>query len=159
MKNQIEDTQIVEARKRVDIVSLKVCKESSILYEPRKISSPLDALELCKNFLENLDREQMIAISLNTKNEPTNVSVVSIGTLNSSMAHPREIYKVAVMSNANSIIIAHNHPSGDVKPSKEDISITKRLKEVGEIIGINLIDHIIIGSKDRYTSLKEMDIL
>ena len=63
------------------------------------------------------------------------------------------------MSNANSIIIAHNHPSGDVKPSKEDISITKRLKEVGGIIGINLIDHIIIGSKDRYTSLKEMDIL
>ena len=125
MENQIEETQIVEARKRVDIVSLKVCKESSILYEPRKISSPLDALELCKNFLENLDREQMIAISLNTKNEPTNVSVVS----------------------------------GDVKPSKEDISITKRLKEVGEIIGINLIDHIIIGSKDRYTSLKEMDIL
>ncbi len=118
------------------------------IMEKRKSSDiPMDYLQV----FEIEDNETILEI--------THVSVVSIGTLNSSMAHPREIYKVAVMSNANSIIIAHNHPSGDVKPSKEDISITKRLKQVGEIIVINLIDHIIIGSKDRYTSLKEMDIL
>lgn len=148
-----------EVSKRVEVVSLKVVKEKSIQYLPRKVSSPQDAVDLCRKFLNNLPEERMISISLNTKNEFNNVTTVSIGTLNSSLAHPREIYKVAVMSNASSIIIAHNHPSGNPDPSKEDIDITKRLKEAGEILGIRLLDHIIIGEEARFVSLKEMDIL
>ena len=144
-----------EPRKLIDIVKIKLCKEGSVLYEPRKISSPGDAVSLCGRFLDNLDREQMIAISLDTKNQPTNVSVVSIGTLNVSLCHPREIFKVAILSNANSIIISHNHPSGDTSPSHEDIQITERLSEVGKLMGIPLIDHIIMGEDGTYCSFKE----
>jgi DNA repair protein RadC len=79
--------------------------------------------------------------------------------LNSSIVHPREIFKVAILSNSATIIIFHNHPSGHVEPSEEDITITKRLKECGKLMGIELLDHIIIGSEDRYCSLKEKGIL
>lgn len=145
--------------KRVDIVSIKIVKEKSVKYENRRISTPGDAQYLCRRFLEDSDREQLIVVSLDTKNQPNTINVASIGSLNSSIVHPREIFKSAILSNANSIIIAHNHPSGDANPSKEDISITKRLKECGEIIGINLIDHIIIGDNNRFVSLKEKGII
>lgn len=148
-----------EFNKRVDIVSIKMVKEKSIKYEKRKITSPSDAEILCRNFLDDSDREKLIAISLDTKNQPTNINVVSIGSLNSSIVHPREVFKLAILSNANSIIISHNHPSGDPTPSREDINITKRLKECGELIGINLIDHIIIGDEGSFTSLKEKGII
>lgn len=148
-----------EFNKRVDIVSIKMVKEKSIKYEKRKITSPSDAEILCRNFLDDSDREKLIAISLDTKNQPTNINVVSIGSLNSSIVHPREVFKLAILSNANSIIISHNHPSGDPTPSREDINITKRLKECGELIVINLIDHIIIGDEGSFTSLKEKGII
>lgn len=140
--------------KRVDIVSLKMVRESSILYENRRISSPNEALEVFKTLLENSDREKLVVCCLNTKNEPTNLSIVSVGSLNSSVVHPREVFKTAVMSNAASIIVAHNHPSGDTTPSKEDINITERLKKSGEIIGVPLLDHLIVGN-NTYLSLKE----
>lgn len=145
--------------KRIDIVSIKMVKEKSISYENRKISSPDDAQYLCRRFLDELDREQLIVVSLDTKNQPTSINVASIGSLNSSIVHPREVFKVAILSNANSIIIAHNHPSGDPTPSKEDISITQRLKEAGKLIGIDLIDHIIIGEEKRFISLKEKGLV
>ena len=140
--------------KRVDIVSLKMVKESSILYANRRIGTPDDAVELLKNLLEGSDREMLVVCCLSSKNEPTNISVVSIGSLNSSIVHPREVFKIAIMSNAASIIIGHNYPSADTTPSKEDINITERIKKAGDIIGIKLLDHIIIGDKN-YLSLKE----
>lgn len=81
----------------------------------------------------------------NTKNEPVNISVVSIETLNSSLVHPREVMKTVILSNSNSIMIAHNHPSGSLEPSTENKNITDRLIKVCEILGIKLLDHIIIG--------------
>ena len=141
--------------KRVDLVSVKLIKESSILYEPRRISSPKDAFELGKKFLVDSDREKLVLICLDNKNQPTSINTVSIGSLNSSIVHPREVFKVAILSNSATIIIYHNHPSGDITPSKEDINITKRLKEAGKILGIELIDHIIVGSSNDYYSFKE----
>ena len=140
--------------KRIDIVSLKMVKESSISYANRRISKPDEIAEVLRGFLVDCDRETLIVCCLNVKNEPTNISIVSIGSLNTSIVHPREVFKTAVMSNAASIIIAHNHPSGDPTPSKEDINITERLKESGNIIGIKLLDHLIIGT-DNFISLKE----
>lgn len=145
--------------KRINIVSIKMVREGSILYNIRKISSPADAVNLGRHFLEDSDREQLIACCMDIKNQPTSISVVSVGSLNSSIVHPREVFKIAILSNAASIIIFHNHPSGDVTPSSEDINITHRLKEVGKLIGIDLIDHIIIGSEGSYCSLKEKEIL
>lgn len=145
--------------KRVNIVSIKMVREGSILYESRNINSPEIAAELGRKFIENSDREELIVCCLDTKNQPLSISIASIGSLSSSIVHPREVFKVAVLSNAASIIVFHNHPSGDTSPSTEDISVTNRLKEAGDIIGIKLIDHIIIGPDGRYTSLKEEGIV
>lgn len=145
--------------KRVNIVSLKMVKEASVLYENRKVASPNDAVDLIKDFLQESDREKCILICLDTKNQPTFLTTISIGSLNSSIIHPREVFKLAIMSNSASIIMAHNHPSGDPNPSKEDMGITKRLVEAGEILGIKIIDHIIVGDGDRYYSFKENDHL
>ncbi|WP_341385118.1 JAB domain-containing protein [Clostridium scatologenes] len=107
--------------KRINIVSIKMVKEGSVLYNIRKISSPSDAINLGSRFLQYADREELIACCMDTKNQPISISVVSIGSLNSSLVHPREVFKVAILSNAASIIISHNHPSGDPSPSTEDI--------------------------------------
>lgn len=143
------------AAKRIQIVSLKMVRESTILYEARKISSPKDAAGLGQRFLEEADREQVIVCCLDNKNAPINLNVVSMGTLNTSLIHPREVFKTAIMSNAASIVLFHNHPSGDPEPSQEDISITKRIADAGTLMGIELLDHIIIGLEGRYLSLKE----
>ena len=150
-----------EHRKRVDIVRIKsveMVKEGSILYPIRKISSPQDCEKLLRDYLDNTDREEFIILALDTKNQPIAIHTVSIGTLNSSLVHPREVYKMAILSNAASIILSHNHPSGDTKPSQEDISITKRLSECGNIFGIQVLDHIIIGDNE-YTSFKDKGLL
>lgn len=140
--------------KRVDIVSIKMVREGSTKYENRKIETPFDAYVLLKNFLEDSDREKLLVVCLDTKNQPINICTVSVGTLNSSLVHPREIFKTAILSNSNQIMLAHNHPSGISAPSNEDKAMTNRIKDAGVILGIELIDHIIIGSNE-YFSFKE----
>ena len=144
--------------KRINIVSIKMLKESSFLYQTRQILSPNDAYEMIKEQLEGLDREQFIIACLNTKNEPTNISVVSVGSLNKAIVHPREVFKTAILSNAASVMAFHNHPSGETTPSQQDIQLTNRLYEVGELLGIKLLDHLIIGDRT-FTSLKEKGYL
>ncbi len=144
--------------KRINIVSIKMIKESSFLYQTRTISSPKDAYEMIKEQLEGLDREQFIIACLNTKNEPTNISVVSVGSLNKAIVHPREVFKTAILSNAASIMAFHNHPSGETTPSQQDIQLTNRLYQAGELLGIKLLDHLIIGD-GTFTSLKEKGYL
>lgn len=141
--------------KRVDIVSIKMIKEKSVLYKGRKISNPGDVIGLVKDFTEESDREKFIAIYLNTKNEPAAIHTVSVGSLNASLVHPREVFKGALTSNASGLICVHNHPSGDPTPSKEDVTITKRLQDAGEILGIRVLDHLIIGDDERFFSFKE----
>ena len=144
--------------KRINIVSIKMVKESSFLYQTRTISSPKDAYEMIKDQLQDLDREQFIIACLNTKNEPTNISVVAVGTLNKAIVHPREVFKTAILSNAANVIAFHNHPSGDTEPSQQDIQLTNRLYEAGELLGIKLLYHLIIGD-GTFTSLKEKGYL
>ena len=144
--------------KRINIVSIKMVKESSFLYQTRQILSPKDAYEMIKEQLEGLDREHFIIACLNTKNEPTNITVVSVGSLNKAIVHPREVFKTAILSNAASIMAFHNHPSGETTPSQQDIQLTKRLYEAGELLGIKLLDHLIIGD-GTFTSLKEKGYL
>lgn len=133
-------------------------KESSFLYQTRTISSPNDAYEMIEEQFEGLDWEQFIIACLNMKNEPTNISVVSVGSLNKAIVHPREVFKTAILSNASSIMAFHNHPSGDTTPSQQDIQLTHRLVEAGELLGIKLVDHLIIGDGS-FTSLKEKGYL
>ena len=140
--------------KRVDIVQVKLVREKSMLYKGRRVRSPIDAYELIRDFLGDVDREHFIVLCMDTKNQPTCIQTVHIGSLNASIVHPREVLKPAILSNAASILIAHNHPSNDITPSKEDIEVTKRLMDAGDIVGIDVLDHLILGEDD-FCSLKE----
>lgn len=144
--------------KRINIVSIKMVKDFSFLYQTRQILSPSDAYEMIKEQLEGLDREQFIIACLNIKNEPTNITVVSVGSLNKAIVHPREVFKTAILSNAASVMAFHNHPSGEPTPSDQDIQLTHRLYEAGELLGIKVLDHLIIGD-GCFTSLKEKGYL
>ncbi|MCL5781660.1 hypothetical protein P378_13535 [Desulforamulus profundi] len=122
------------------------------------IRCPEDVCALVMEDLRDRDREYFQALLLNTKNQVLARETISIGTLNSSMVHPRELFKIAIRRSAASVILVHNHPSGDPTPSREDISLTKRLVEAGEIIGIDVLDHIVIGD-NRFTSLKSKGLI
>lgn len=101
------------------------------------------------------DKEHFWTVGLNTKNRIKYIELVSLGTLTNAMIHPREVFRFAVMNATAQLIVAHNHPSGDSSPSRDDIAITERLKGAGEILGIALLDHVILGSEGEYVSLKE----
>jgi DNA repair protein RadC len=143
---------------RINIVTIKMEKVKSMLVENKRIISPGEVYKIVSEYLEGADREHLVLITLDMKNVINSISTVSIGSINSSIVHPREVFKPAILSNAASIILAHNHPSGDTNPSKEDINITQRIKEGGKLLGIDLLDHLIIGD-DNYTSLKEKGIV
>ena len=140
---------------------LELVKEESHKYEVEtRISCPKDIYEVLTKVcrIQCNAEEVFILITLNTKNIVTGYFEVHRGTINTSLVHPREVFKRALLNNASNIMVAHNHPSGDPNPSKEDIQITERLKEAGNLLGINLLDHIIVGD-DKYISLKEKGIL
>ena len=105
--------------------------------------------------LENCDREHFIAVYLDRKGKSNAACTISIGGISETLVHPREVFKPAILASAASIVLIHNHPSGDPSPSPDDIKLTKRLVEVGEILGIEVLDHIIIGVNN-YVSLKAM---
>jgi DNA repair protein RadC len=109
-------------RKRVQIVTTKMIRERSVLYAERKISSSIAAENLFRGLIGDSDREMFAVICFDTKNQPTNLSITSVGILNSTLVHTREVFKVAIISNAKSIIVCHQHPSGDYSPSKDDIA-------------------------------------
>ena len=121
------------------------------------ISSPADVERLLRGRIANLDRENFVVVLLNTKNEVIETSTVSIGTLGASLVHPREVFKPAVRASAASVILAHNHPSGMVEPSREDREVTRRLGEAAGVLGIEVLDHVIVG--DGYFSMKEHGML
>lgn len=123
-----------------------------------KISNPKDAAEILMEDMRYLRKEHLKVIFLNTKNMIIDVKDLSIGSLSSSIVHPREVYSEAIRKSSSSIIVCHNHPSGDPTPSGEDINITRRLHEVGKLVGIDLLDHLIIGNGN-YISLKEKGII
>lgn len=149
-----ESKKKIVPSKRINIVKVQLIREKSMLYKDRIIRSPRDAYELIRDFLGDVDREHFVVLCLDTKNQPTCIQVVHIGSLNSSIVHPREVLKPALLSNAASIIVAHNHPSNIPNPSSEDISVTKRLAQASKIIGIELLDHLIICT-DTFHSLKD----
>ena len=99
-----------------------------------------------------LDREHLVVLGLDSKNKVIYREIVSIGTLNSTLMHPREVFKGAIVHSANVIIIAHNHPSGDLTPSKEDIEIGKRIKDAGDLLDIKVVDLVILGGESEYRS-------
>lgn len=140
-------------------VQSKLVRESGPWYATY-IKSPEDVVQVLKEHLdiENSDRELFVAAYLNRKGNLSALEIVSMGGLHSSIVHPREVFKTALLCSAASIILAHNHPSGDSNPSREDIEITNRLIEVGKLLGIEVIDHIVVGV-NQFTSLKAKGLI
>jgi DNA repair protein RadC len=118
------------------------------------VRTPQEAAKLVLGDMSHLDREQFRVMNLNTRNQVLAVDIVSIGSLNSSPVHPREVFKMPLKRSAASVILFHNHPSGDTKPSDADVEVTLRLREAGKILGIEVLDHLIIGY-NIFLSMKE----
>ncbi|MGG3915671.1 RadC family protein [Rossellomorea vietnamensis] len=132
---------------------------SNLAFDDRySIRSPEDGANYVMNDMRFLAQEHFVCLYLNTKNQVLHKQTIFIGSLNASIVHPREVFKEAFRRSAASIICIHNHPSGDPTPSREDIEVTKRLVECGRIIGIDILDHLIIGEK-KFISLKEKGYL
>lgn len=140
------------------VAALKLARMQPTPMEDRfTIRSPEDAYTFLKD-MQYLTQEHFVVLGLNTKNEVLFRETVFIGSLNASIVHPRETFKHLIRRSCASAIIAHNHPSGNPQPSREDLEVTKRLNEVGKIVGIEILDHIIVG-QEQYTSLKEKGYL
>lgn len=123
------------------------------------LRSKMDAFLVARRFIQDDDREVFLVILLNTKNRVIASHLAHVGRINSSIIHPREIFKSAIFNNATSLIVSHQHPSGDPHPSWEDIEVTERLVEVGRIVVIQLLDHIVVGAGEAFVSLKAQGVL
>ena len=121
------------------------------------VRGPESVYELTRD-IRNLNREHFVGFYLNSRNQVLRREIISIGSLNASIVHPREVYLPAVAMSAASVVLAHNHPSGDPTPSEEDLAITRRLLEAGRILGIDLLDHVVVA-RESYASFKERRLL
>jgi len=137
---------------------LMMVRDGSLRIRKAKLTAPEEAYALLKPHLKDLDREHFVVVALNSKMAPVGINSVSIGAVDAAIVHPREVYKFAILSNATAILLGHNHPSGDPMPSSDDITLSKRLVEAGKILGIEVIDHIIIGHENYY-SMKRQNLL
>ena len=139
----------------IPFVSLKIVKEKEISYDTREIDNPQKVVVLVKELLDGADKEKMIVIPVDTKCRPVGVEIVAVGRLNQLASEPRDIFKYAIMSNAYGIILVHNHPSGNCEASMEDKTFTETMREAGKFLGIELIDHVIVGEENTYYSIRE----
>lgn len=143
----------------IQIVKINLVREKSMnLTYGINISSPEDAEKAFREYIGDSDREVFAVMTLNNRHSITSLTTVSIGSLNSCVVHPREVFKTAILSNAESIVLCHNHPSGECQPSSEDIAATSRMQEAGKILGIQVLDHIILGD-EKFTSMKLANLM
>ncbi len=155
----MEVNGIGEAKACIILAAVELGRRIGQVRNPGRpvVSSPADVDRLLRGRIANLDRENFVIVLLNTKNEVIGAPLVSVGTLSASLVHPREVFKPAIRASAASVVLAHNHPSGKVEPSREDREVTGRLVEAAEILGIEVLDHVIVG--EEYFSMKENGML
>lgn len=144
---------------KLDMVSVRLVKDAPVFSEHRLIS-PEAAVNVVGDFLCEMDREVVCMINLKSDNTPINCNIVSMGAINQTLAHPREMLKASILSNATNVIMMHNHPSGSLEPSRDDAMLTDRMIQVCKLIGIPLLDHIIVGGDNRkYFSFREKGVM
>lgn len=164
MKKQTQEQQIISMmqrpipKKKVGIIKLKMVREGTALYGTERFCRSEEAARMVRPIFALADREMLVVMSLDTKLTPVAMEIVAVGSINVCGVDMREVFKHAVLSNAAKIICFHNHPSGNLEASKEDSLVTGKIKEAGELLGIELIDHIIIGYGKEYISFKESGI-
>jgi DNA repair protein RadC len=142
------------------VVRIQMVRERELLYDGNRFTAPAQAAEAFCTLLGEPDREYFVALLLDGKNRISAIYQVSQGSLNQSIVHPRETFKAAILSNSAAVLLAHNHPTGDLTPSSEDLAITRRLREAGDLLGIKVLDHIIVNTESRdYLSFVERGLL
>lgn len=150
---------IGQMKARQILAAIKLAQTLAVISPPTyKIRSPDDVYKLIEPEFRYLKKEYFVVILLNSKNAVIATELVSMGSLNACIVHPREVFRPAIKRSSASIICCHNHPSGNPDPSPEDIAITKRLSDAGVLIGIEVLDHIVIGHH-QYVSLKERGLM
>lgn len=138
----------------VRLVDIRLVREASSTYA--KVSHFKDAANIVYDMIGDTDKEHFVAVCLNVRHQVTNINIVSIGHLSATIVHPREVFKGAILQNSHAVILAHNHPSGTVSPSPEDLLCCERLQKAGEILGIQVLDFIIVGpTQDYYSKVTE----
>lgn len=146
-------------KQKVEVVSIRLVKEAP-LYSAKEVHAVTDALEVIQKELATYDREIMGILALKTNGQVIHFYLASVGSLNAALIEPREIFKSAILANAASILAIHNHPSGTIHPSREDLVVTKRLFACGELLGIPLLDHVIVGGMTGHSySFREHGLL
>jgi DNA repair protein RadC len=127
-------------------------------YADYDIRNPEAVAKLARTLIKDKAKEHFLLVTLSTRNKVTGIHKISVGTLNTSLVHPREVFKEAIRRSASSVVLAHNHPSGDTEPSEEDLKITRRLLEAGKLLGIEVLDHVIV-TENKYLSFKEKGLI
>ncbi|HIE8455876.1 TPA: JAB domain-containing protein [Bacillus cereus] len=141
-----------------EIVKIRQVREE-VNVPKKKITGPSDAAEIATHFIGDDDREIFLVMCLNTQNEVVAVHRCHVGSLNSSVVHPRDVFKSAILNNSFSIVVAHQHPSGMILPSDADKDVSKRLYDAGKLIGIEVLDSLIVNDAGRFYSLREKGYL
>ncbi|MDD2533571.1 MAG: DNA repair protein RadC [Eubacteriales bacterium] len=161
----IEELQLVAGIGQVRAAQIKAALElgnraqvASVTTVRQKIRSPEDSIALLESDMKLLGREEFRAIFLDSRHQVIRISAITIGTLNASIVHPRDLFREAIRANSAAIILAHNHPSGDSTPSQEDLATTARFQEIGKLMGIAVIDHIIIAHAGS-VSLRQLGLI
>lgn len=139
----------------ISFVQLKQVVVDEARFDGVQLTSTSTVAEFSRDYIGDNDRETLIVIGINTKSLVNFISVVSIGSLNATIATPREIFKTAIIRNCSRIVLAHNHPSYDISPSEADIAFTNRIQQAGELLGIELLDHLIVSPTNHFSFLAE----
>lgn len=139
-----------DLRNSLDVVSIRLVEDPP-LYSDRSVTTSEEAVDLVAKELRTYDRELICVLNLSSSGRPINLNIVSMGSLNACFANPREIFKTAILCNAASIILMHNHPSGSLTPSPQDMTLTKRMAACGNLMGIPVLDHIIVGDGECFS--------
>ncbi len=140
-------------------LGIRVVRERPDLGKRMSVSRPTDLVPFFDELYRGLDKEAFYSFLLDSRNQLQGVDLISLGSLNASLVHPREVFRLPLILSAASLLVSHNHPSGDATPSREDIELTRRLQQGGELLGVELLDHVIYGSRDRFLSMKEANLL
>jgi DNA repair protein RadC len=142
----------------VPVYRVALVREATVIESPcATVRKSSEAAELLRPLFTDLDREHFVVLMLDAQHRPIGANVVSIGSLTASVVHARETFKPAILSNSAAVIVAHNHPSNSVEPSTEDIELSRRLREAGELLGIRVLDSIIIGAGNRFYSFVDAE--
>ena len=144
---------------KLEVVSVRLVRDAP-LFSDHKITTPKDAVKVVGDFLCEMDREVVCVINLRTDGTPINCNIVSMGAINQTIAEPRELFKASILSNASCMLLIHNHPFGNLLPSKEDTMVTDRMNKLCGLMGIPLVEHIIVGGDNReFFSFKEKGLI